>query len=419
MADLYVQRSIEPLLASLLGQFPAVALTGPRQSGKSTLLQHCLPGYRYLTLDDPVLREQAVADPNLFLDLAGERAILDEVQYAPGLLSYVKLRIDRARGRRGRFVLTGSQQFPLMKGLSESLAGRIALLELLPFAVEEKRRCPGLGARLGTGHAAFVDACLRGSYPELAVARDIEPHRWYGAYVQTYLERDVRTIYDVGNLRDFQRCTQLLAARCGQLLHLSELASALGVATSTIKRWVSILEACRILYLLPPYACNLGKRIRKAPKVYFTDCALVCYLAGVGSEEALLRGPLAGPLFENFCVQETLKVFLAAGIVPRLSYLLTHNQLEVDLIVEDPDGRPRPFEIKLSKTPRPAMASGLARFAELFAPLAPHPGRVIALSEEALPLTRAVSVVPVLAYLGQLRDACLRGMAGSEGTGDV
>lgn len=403
MKPAYVPRLIEPVLSELLGQFPAVAVTGPRQSGKSTLLRQRLAGYRYLTLDDPVLREQALSDPNLFLDSAGDRAIIDEVQYAPGLLGYVKMRIDEARHERGRFVFTGSQQFALMRGLSESLAGRIALLELLPFGVEEKARCPSYASRGSTGQDWFVDACLRGSYPELSVAPDIDPWRWYAAYVQTYLERDIRSIYDIGNLRDFQRCTQLLAARCGQVLKLSSLASAIGASVTTVKRWVAVLEACRILFLLPPYHNNLGKRIVKAPKIYFTDCALVCYLTGIRTAETLTQGPLAGPLFENFCVQEALKLFFAAAAPPRLYYLRTHNQLEVDLIVEGEDRRPQPFEIKLSKTPRPAMAAGLERFAHLFAALSPLEGRVIALGEQTLPLSRQTSAIPFAAFLDALK----------------
>ena len=402
MGAVYIHRLIEPVLSELLAQFPAVAVTGPRQSGKSTLLQHHLRDYRYLTLDDPVLREQALLDPNLFLDSAGDRTIIDEIQYAPGLLPYVKMRIDRDRQRRGRFVLTGSQQFQLIRGLGESLAGRVALLELLPFSVAEKGLSPGAAALGRTDSDWFVDACLRGSYPELAVAPEIDSRRWYAAYVQTYLERDIRTIYDVGNLRDFQRCTQLLAARCGQVLHMSSLAGAIGVSVKTVKRWISILEACRILFLLPPYYNNLGKRITKAPKIYFTDCALVCYLTGVRTAETLMQGPLAGVLFENFCIQETLKVCFAAGRAARLYYLRTQNQLEVDLLVETEGRDLYPFEIKLSKTARPAMASALERFARLFADLSPKDGQVVMLGERPVVLSRSARAVPFGSYIEQL-----------------
>lgn len=404
MDPVYVHRSVEPVLTELLGQFPAVAVTGPRQSGKSTLLQHHLPDYQYITLDDPVLREQALSDPNLFLDSVGERAIIDEVQYAPGLLAYVKMRIDRDRHVRGRFVLTGSQQFHLIRGLGESLAGRVALLELLPFSVEEKHRCPGAEPGADAPQDELINACLRGSYPELVLADDMDAARWYAAYVQTYLERDVRSIYDVGDLRDFQRCLQWLAAHCGQVLNMSSLASDIGLTVTTVKRWISILEACRILFLLPPYHSNLGKRITKAPKMYFTDCALVCYLTGIRSADALLHGPMGGPMFENLCVQEALKLFFARGIRPRLYYLRTKNQLEVDFIVESEDRRLHPFEFKLSKTPKGAMASGLERFARVFADLSPQPGRVVTLGGQTLKLSRQTTAIPFLTYLEQIED---------------
>lgn len=399
----YVTRAIEPLLAKLLGQFPAVALTGPRQAGKTTLVQHCLPEYRYLTLDDPLLHEQAVADPNRFLDSAGERAVIDEVQYAPDLLRYVKMRIDQERHVRGRFVITGSQQFTLMRGLSESLAGRVALLELLPFGVKEKLGCPDVAPRLGTAEDWFVEACVRSSYPEPVLLPELDLSLWWAAYVRTYLERDVRTTYDIGSLRDFQRCTQLLAARCGQVLNLSAVASDIGVSVPTIRRWVSILEACRIVFLLPAYYRNLGKRIVKSPKVYFTDCGLVCYLTGIRTRETLLGGPLAGPLFENFCVQEALKLYMARGLPPRLYYVRTRSQLEVDLIVEGLDHRPQPFELKLSKTPRPAMATGLKRFADLSPDPAPHAGRLVSLSEQTLALAREITAVPVGVFLDDVQ----------------
>ena len=398
----YIHRDIEPVLKEMAAQFPAVALTGPRQSGKSTLLQHVFPRYAYLTLDDPLLRQQALDDPEMLLDSAGPRAVIDEIQYAPSLLPRIKTRIDRRRDTPGQFLLTGSQQFVLMKGLGETLAGRIGLLELLPFGVAEKRRCPGQKTRLREPRAAFVDACLRGSFPEPVLQARLDSVRWHAAYVQTYLERDIRSLYDIGSLREFERFLQLLAARCAQMLNLSTLAADSGVSVNTIKRWVSILEACRIIYLLPPYHTNLGKRIVKAPKVYFLDAGLVCYLTGLRDRGHLLRGPLAGPLFENFCVQETVKVFAARGEPARLFYLRAKSGLEVDLLIEEPAGRLHPFEFKFSATPSVGMAEPVRRFREQFAALKPEPGAVVSLASQHRPLTADVRLLPFNEYLHEL-----------------
>jgi predicted AAA+ superfamily ATPase len=383
----YIHRSVEPVLKQMAGQFPAVAVTGPRQSGKSTLLQQVFPDHAYLTLDDPLVLQQALHDPELLLESAGPRVVIDEIQYALSLLPRLKLRVDRHRATPGQFILTGSQQFVLMKGLGETLAGRIGLLELLPFGLEEKARCPGKEHLAGDPRAAFVEACLRGSYPEPVLQPKFDASRWYGAYVRTYLERDIRSLYDIGNLREFERFLQLLAARCAQTLNMSTLATEAGVAVNTIKRWISILEACRIIYLLPPYHNNLGKRITKAPKVYFLDAGLVCYLTGLRDETHLLQGPLAGPLFENFCVQETLKAFAARGETPRLFYLRTKAGLEVDLLIEGPGPRLHPFEFKLSATPRVEMAEPIRQFREQFAALKPEPGAIVSLAPASRPLS--------------------------------
>ena len=338
----YISRDVEPVLLDLLEQFPAVAVTGPRQVGKSTLLQQVLPHARYLTLDDPFLRQRALDDPELLLEADGRQLIIDEIQYAPSLLSYIKMRIDRDRDRMGAFILTGSQQFPMLKGLGESLAGRIGLLELLPFSMAEGERAGSPPDGLG----AFERACLRGSFPEPLTRGRVDVSRWYASYVQTYLERDIRAIYDIGNLREFERCLRLLAARCSQELHLSSVAAEVGVSAPTIRKWVSVLEASRMIYLLPPYHRNLGKRTIKAPKLYFLDVGLVCYLTGLRDFSHVLDGPLAGPLFENFCIQEALKVSLAQGVQPRFYFLRTQAGLEVDLLVEGVNGRLRPFEFK-------------------------------------------------------------------------
>jgi len=365
---MYIPRVIEKLLPGILETFPCLAITGPRQSGKSTLLRQVLADYRYTTLDDPATREQALNDPVFFLDSLGERCIIDEIQLAPGILSYIKMRVDQDRSRNGRFVFTGSQQFNMIRNLGDSLAGRIALLDLLPFAVDEIRKTVSVEEGLNL----FTHACRTGSYPQLATTPEIDRRLWYASYIQTYLERDIRSLYDIGNLREFHRFMQLLSVRCSQMLNMSTLATDVGVSVTTIKRWLSVLEAGRIIHLLPPYYNNLGKRITKTPKVYFLDTGLLCHQAGIHEPEQFLQGPMAGALFENYCVSETVKCYANLGQNPRFSYLRTNNGLEVDMIIEGPGLRPLPVEIKLSRTPSASLASGLTRYAALFADAKPE-----------------------------------------------
>lgn len=395
---MYIQRTIEKLLPGILATFPCLAVTGPRQSGKSTLLRHALPEYRYVTLDDPAVLEQAHSDPVYFLDSLGDRCIIDEIQLAPGILSYVKMRVDADRSRNGRFVFTGSQQFGMIRNLGDSLAGRIALLDLLPFAAGEMQQT----AATKGGLELFAASCLTGAYPQLAVTPEIDRRLWYSSYIQTYLERDIRSLYDIGSLREFHRFMQLLAVRCSQMLNMSVFATDLGVSVTTIKRWLSVLEAGRIIFLLPPYFNNLGKRITKMPKVYFLDTGLACHLAGVRDRDQLLEGPMAGALFENYCVQESVKSFANRGEQPRLSYLRTNNGLEVDLIIEGTTMRPLPVEIKLSRTPTAVMASGLTRYASLFEKTDPEAGLLLCLADGERPVCRGVTAIGVEEYLQML-----------------
>jgi len=380
----YIHRMIEPLVLKSLETFPSVVISGPRQSGKSTLLIQTLRDYNYLSLDDPVTRERAASDPRLFLDTAGERVIIDEIQWAPHLMSYIKMDIDSRRDQTGSYVFTSSQQFSLIKNLSDSLAGRIAILDLLPFSLREKR----LAIQLPTTLEAFTHAALRGSYPELTVKSDMDAATWFGAYVQTYLERDVRSLYNIGNLRDFQRFLQLLASRCAQVLNLSQFANDLGVSVPTVKNWLSVLEAGRIIYLLPPYYSNLGKRVTKAPKVYFIDIGLVCYLAGIKNRDHLLNGPMAGALFENYCIQETIKLFFHEGRRANIYFIRTNNNLEVDLLVEESFQTLIPVEIKLNKTPSLAMGSNISRFRKLFDRFDIKKGMIVSLTEESVPFSK-------------------------------
>ncbi len=395
---IYISRQIEAALFKCLESFPSVVVTGPRQSGKSTLLTHTLPGYRYITLDDPVTRERALSDPRLFLSTLDLPVILDEIQWSPHLMSYIKIEIDGQRDRKGIFVFTGSQQFPLMKGLSDSLAGRIAVLELLPLSHSEKRTCLPLPETL----SAFTDAALRGSYPELTVTPGIDPKRWFGAYMQTYLERDVRTLAQVGDIRDFQRFMRLLAGRCSQLLNMTHFANELGVSVPTIKNWISILEASGIIFLLPPYHSNLGKRVVKSPKVYFLDIGLVCYLTGIRDQDHLLNGPMAGPLFENFCIQETVKHFHNRGLRPDIYFLRTNNGLEVDILIEESFNRLMAVEVKLTRTPTISMGSNLLRFRQVFNRFDIHRSLIVSLTDESFPMGNDIFSSSIDDYLAQI-----------------
>lgn len=400
----YIHRSLEKELKKAAKHFPAIVITGPRQTGKSTLLKKMFPKAAVLSFDDPALVEEAVKDPRLFLEKYPEPLILDEIQYVPELLSYLKLFIDEDRQRYGRFYLTGSAQFPLMKNLSDSLAGRIAILELTPFSLEEKRKALRKTQKTFDLEDAYIHACLQGSYPELVLQKDIDPQQWYGSYVRTYLERDVRNLINVGDLRDFQRFLTLLANHCSHLLNLSSLASDIGISVHTAKHWLSVLEASRIIYLLYPYYQSHKKRIIRQPKIYFLDCGLLCHLLSIQHKTFLFKGPLAGALFENFCVQETVKILFEKSSLHPLYYLRTSNGLEVDLLIEK-DGVLYPIELKLSKTPRMTMAKPIELFKKLFYEWHVGEGRIISLHEDSYPLTKEVSLQKFDDYLHWLNQS--------------
>lgn len=400
----YIRRDIEDIIVQSSERFPAIALTGPRQSGKTTLFRHLFQAtHRFVTFDDPLNRERALTDPELFLESYGSDVILDEIQYVPELLSYIKIAIDQARHQNGRFLLTGSQQFHLMRDLGDTLAGRIALLHLLPFNISEKKRTGIVKDLLIDSKSNFVHACLNGSYPEVVLQREMNVELWYGSYLQTYLERDVRNLANVGDLRSFQQFIRLLASRCAQILNMASLANDIGVSVNTIKRWISILEASQIIFLLPSYYRSLGKRIVKSPKIYFLDVGLVCYLTGIQTESHLLNGPMAGGLFENFMIQEIVKLYYNSGKRANIFYLRTHNQLEIDLLIEE-HLEIYPVEIKLSKTLNVGMAKSIERFMKLFSSLKIHPGVIVSLSDETIRITKNVTALSIESLLEKLQD---------------
>ena len=338
----YLSRYLENKIYDYLKIFPAIGITGPRQSGKSTTIRTVFgQKYKYITFDDPLNIDYLERDPRGFIARYNDKIIFDEVQKVPLLFNYLKMEIDNDRNNYGKFILTGSSQFTLLKTITESLAGRIGLLSLLPFQRSE------VPENLISHHI------LLGGYPEL-INRDYKAAaEWHGAYITNYIERDVRTLYGIGNLREFHRLIMLLAARVSRELNMSELAKEIGVTVKTIQSWLSILEASYIIFFLPSFHANLGKRIVKRPKLYFYDTGLVCYFTGIQNDNLLWRGPLAGPIFENYVIAEVKKLFIHAALNAELFYFRSNLGIESDLIIENKDEHKLQFiEIKSGHTPR-------------------------------------------------------------------
>ena len=348
----YYHRVVERTVREYLKLFPVVGLTGPRQSGKSTMLQKLLSAkYRYVSFDDLNAVDRFHTDPERFMGVYSDKVIFDEVQRVPEIFHYVKLIVDNKRNDYGKFIMTGSSQFAFMKRVSESLAGRIGLLTILPFQFSE----------IPTG---LRDQSLyQGGYPELVGRKYRGAYDWYSSYLDTYLTRDVRDITEIGDIRDFRRFIQMLAARVAQLLNMSEIARDLGVSVPTIKKWTSVLEASYIVFLLPPFYKNLGKRIIKSPKIYFYDTGLVSYLTGIRTKQLFESGPMYGALFENYVVSESLKKIVHTRTDAELFFFRESNGNEIDLIIDQKSSREH-IEIKSGHTFRPEMARLLLQLAK-------------------------------------------------------
>jgi predicted AAA+ superfamily ATPase len=353
---MYIHRSLEKPLKEALEQFPVVLVTGARQAGKSTFLHHSLKGYNYVTFDDILARNLAEADPILFLKTYTPPLILDEIQYVPSLLSHMKLLVDQNRHTYGQYVLTGSQIFPLMKGDSESLAGRVGIFQLFPLSWKELHSVKDVFDEI-----TVAEQMLRGFYPEFQVQPNLNPKFWHSAYLSTYLERDLRLMRNIHDLGQFQQFLVLLAARAGQILNLSEVGKECGITQTTAKDWLTLLQATSIVYLLEPYAKNITKRLVKSPKLFFVDTGLLCYLLRIETVDQLVHSPFRGHLFENMVIMETVKNFAGKGERAPCYFYRTASGLEIDLILDHGDLLSA-YEIKFSSTPTVDMARSLLQF---------------------------------------------------------
>ncbi|MFN4895895.1 MAG: ATP-binding protein [Pseudomonadota bacterium] len=319
---MYITRQISDLIDRLSHQFPAIVLTGARQVGKTTLLRDRFPKYGFVSLDLPSLAEQAENEPQVFLEAHSSPLIIDEVQYAPKLFRHLKSKIDQDRHSMGQFILTGSQKFTLMKEVSDSLAGRAAILNLENLSARELKLTPA---------DSWTTVLSRGLYPELWRQPGLERNAFYSSYLASYLERDVRQILNVHSLRDFERFVRACAARSAQLLNLSELARDVGIKSQTARDWLSVLEASNQVSLLEPYFDNIGKRLVKSPKLYLNDPGMLCFLLGF-DETSLISTPLIGAIWETFIYAEFRKAHANLGSAATLWYYRDAQGREVDFL---------------------------------------------------------------------------------------
>ena len=336
--------------------FPIVSITGPRQSGKTTLARACFADRPYVNLESPADRAMATADPLGFLARCPDGAILDEIQHCPDLFSYLQVRVDED-SRMGRFIITGSQQFGLNARIAQSLAGRVALVELLPFTLHE---CYG---EKKAKKLPLDTALLNGLYPPVH-DRKLDPHIGFANYMQSYIERDVRQMVNIRDLSSFQRFLRLCAGRNAQMVNLSDLASDCGITHNTAKAWISILEASYIVYLLQPHHENFNKRIIKTPKLYFYDTGLAAWLLGVQTPDQLGTHPLRGALFESFVVSEFVKARFNSGLRSNLFFWRDRSGNEIDLLVETGEHL-QPIEIKSGQTIAGDFLTGLKKWIAL------------------------------------------------------
>ncbi len=406
---MYAKRTLERFFLKAADQFPVMLVTGARQVGKTTFLQRLRAEKRtYVTLDDPLILSLAREDPALFMQRFPAPVLIDEIQYAPGLLPHIKMEVDRRR-QPNLFWLTGSQHFQVMKGVSESLAGRVGIVQMLGLS---RRECNGQSSQstpflptperfkqqVPSGESLQLRELYRiiwrGSFPAMALSETMDRNLFYSSYVQTYLQRDIRDLAQVGDEMTFLRFLRAAAARSGQLLNMAELARDADVAHNTAKHWLSLLQSSGILFLLEPYHSNVTKRLVKAPKLYFLDTGLCAWLGEWSSPETLEAGAASGDILETWILAEILKSWWHNGLRAPCYYYRDKDQKEIDLLIVQ-DGTLYPLEFKKSASPDKGAVRHFQLLNKLNLPIG-H-GGVICLSAQSLPLTATATSIPVSA----------------------
>lgn len=381
---MWITRKYEKTLKALSEQFPSVVVTGARQVGKTALVQKVFPDYTYVTLDIPAIAAQAENHPEAFIKSHPEPLIIDEVQYAPSIFRYLKVAIDRNKNP-GRFILTGSQHFLLMQGVSESMAGRCGIINMLNLSSREIQE--------GVGAYSENDYLITGGYPELYAKPEIDFHFWCSSYLATYLERDVRNILNVGSLRDFDRFLRAVAIRTSQILSYSDLARDVGISPNTAKKWISVLQASGQIVLLEPYYRNLGKRLVKSPKLYMCDTGLALFLMGFENFEAVINHPIIGAIWETHVVMQVIKHFQALGKNRPLWFWRTIHGAEVDLLIEQ-GGRFIAVEAKFSENPDVKALKGINALKNFYGEDSVTAGFIASRNENSYPLSKKVHAIP-------------------------
>lgn len=403
---MYIERTISGTVTKTSRAFKTLLLTGPRQVGKTTLLDRLREEERsYVSLDETDLRFSAKRDPAGFINRLKLPVLIDEVQYAPELFPHIKVKVDRANAN-GLFWLTGSQQFSMMKNVSESLAGRVAILDLQGISLAEEQGRPQtppfipktevlnerkkIAEPLGTEE--IFRKIWRGSYPYVVLDQSENWERFYQSYVSTYIERDARDYLKIDNLMAFHKFIQAAAARTGQMLNYREISSDVGVSEPTVKSWSNVLQATGLIRMIHPYFRNVTKRLLKTPKFYFMDTGLCCYLTGWVNPEVLEKGAMAGPMLETYAVSEIIKSYIHNGTSPRIYRYADREKREVDLLIEE-NGYVHPVEIKKSSSVHRSRFGGFDFLSNLKTPVG-H-GCVLCFHENLVPLSKEIDLVPV------------------------